>query len=178
MSYKLPRPGKSRREKRSGATQKDTIRIMKKVAYESAKNPYWQYLIKKYDLKNDLKSMKKIFDFSFFNTYFKGDNQKTQTIRTGTRSINDKRANCVDYSILISSFLINLRVPHSFRMISTEKNDPNNLSHIFIVTPYGTIDPVIGQDQDGNEQYKKREQRTPNFLMQAPFYKKVDLKVL
>lgn len=150
---------------------------MKQVARQSAKNPYFKTLVKKYKLNSDIKGLEKIFRFAFFNTSFESDDPKIQTIRTGLRSINDKRANCVDYCILLSSFLINMKIPHSFRMISTDPKNPENLSHIYVVTPGGVLDPVIGQNQDGTEHTKKRDQRTPYFLKEAKHVSRVDLRI-
>lgn len=159
------------------ANQFDTIRTMKAVAIESARNPYFNYLINKYNLKPDKESIKRIFDYAFFNTHFQKDSPTVQQIRTGTRSLREGKANCVDYSILLSSFLLNLGIPHSFRMVETEKN--GNFSHIYVVTKSGlTLDCVIGQDQDGNEQYKTNEQRKNYFDREVPYFKKFDLKVL
>lgn len=178
MSYNnLPERNQSKVVYRKGASQHDTIQVMKKVAHQSSKNPYFKTLVKKYNLKKDLNSLKRIFKFAFYNTFFESDNPKTQTIRSGMRTINDKRANCVDYCILLSSFLINMKVPHSFRMISTDPNNPNNLSHIYIVTPFGVLDPVIGQNQNGKEHLKNRTERTPFFLDEAPYVSNIDLRI-
>lgn len=178
MNYKiLPPPGQSRRIKRRGVTQRDTIQVMKKVAKESAAHPYFKTLVKRYNLNNDLRGLKKVFDFAFYNTWFKSDDDETQTIRSGLRSINDTRANCVDYCILISSFFLNMGVPHKFRMISTDPENPKNLSHIYVITPFGVLDPVLGQDQSGKEINKIRSQRTPHFLREAPYVSKIDLRI-
>ena len=178
MNYKiLPAPGQRRNIKKSDTTQIDTIKLMKKVAQASAQHPYFKTLVKRYKLKNDLRGLKKVFDFAFYNTRFKADEPEIQTVRSGLRSINDERANCVDYCILISSFFINMGVPHKFRMISTDPDKPNNLSHIYVITPHGVLDPVLGQSQLGDEYQKKREQRQPHFLEQAPYIKKLDLRI-
>jgi hypothetical protein len=159
------------------ANQFDTIRTMKDVAYQSAKNPYFKYLIKKHNLKDDIPSIKKVFDYAFFNTRFKKDLPKVQQIRSGIRSLRDKTANCVDYCILLSSFLLNLGVGHSFRMVSTRPNE--NFSHIYLVLEDGTpLDCVIGQNQDGKEQYKSNNERKNFFGMEIPYYNKYDLKIL
>jgi hypothetical protein len=167
--------GESKLIKRN-ANQFDTIRVMKQVALESAKNPYFKYLINKYKLSNDKESIKRIFDYAFFNTTFKKDLPAVQQIRTGTRALREGKANCVDYSILLSSFLLNLGVPHSFRMVATEKNE--NFSHIYVITKDLTLDCVIGQDQEGLEKFKTFEQRKNYFNKEVPYFKKFDLKVL
>ena len=159
------------------ANQFDTIRTMKDVAIQSAKNPYFKYLIKKHNLKPDKESLKRIFDYAFFNTRFKKDLPNVQQIRSGIRALRDQRANCVDYCILLSSFLLNLGIEHSFRMVSTKPNE--NFSHIYVVLKDGTpLDCVIGQDQDGKEVLKSNEQRKNYFNKEIPYFKKYDLKIL
>lgn len=161
------------------ATQFDTIKAMKEVAYESAKEPYWSDLINKYHLYNNPEALKKIFDFVFYNTYFEKDPQNKQVIRSGLRSLRDKKANCVDYCIMLSSFLLNLNIPHHFRMVSTNPNQPNNYGHIYVIANGNTImDLVIGQKQDGTEFLKGHKDRHSFFNKEIPFVKKYDLKVL
>lgn len=171
-------PGVNQRKLiKRNANQFDTIRTMKKVAFESAKNPYFKYLIKKYDLSNDLPSIKKIFNYAFYNTRFKKDPLNVQQIRSGVRSLKDKKVNCVDYSILLSSFLINLGVKHSFRMVAVNPNE--NFSHIYVILKNNIpLDPVIGQAQDGSEVFKSNKYRKNYFGKQIPFNKKFDLKIL
>lgn len=178
MNYKiLPKRGQRRQHKRR-ANQHDTIQAMRMVARESAREPYFKKLVKKYNLNGDRNSLERIFNFAFFNTYFQGDNPKIQTIRSGVRSIIDQRANCVDYSILLSSFLINMQVPHSFRMISIDPKHPNNFAHIYVILADGTVlDCVIGQDQTGKEYLKDRDERDPHFRFEAPYLRKSDLRV-
>ena len=161
------------------ANQFDTIRVMRGVAYESAQNPLFKKLINKHSLFRDPDRIKKIFDFCFYNTYYQKDDPKRQTVRSGIRSLTDKKANCVDYSVLLSSFLLNLNEPHVFRMVSTNKNKPNDYNHIYVVLADGTpLDLVIGQDQDGKEILKRANERT-NFLgTEVPYIKKKDVKIL
>ena len=69
--------------------------------------------------------------------------------------------------------------PHVFRMVSTNKNKPNDYNHIYVVLADGTpLDLVIGQDQDGKEILKRANERT-NFLgTEVPYIKKKDVKIL
>ena len=84
----------------------------------------------------------------------------------------------VYYSVLLSEFLLNLGVRHSFKMVATEKNDPKNFNHIFVMLDdYDLpIDLVIGQDQQGKESYK--DKRTMYLFKQVPYYTQSKFKVL
>ena len=177
MKY-LDTPGNEKKIK-NRANQFDTIRVMKGVAYESALNPIFKNLINKYDLLRDPDRIKKIFDFCFYNTFYEKDDPRKQTVRSGIRSLTDKKANCVDYSVLLSSFLLNLNEPHFFRMVSTDENRPNDYNHIYVILGDGTpLDLVIGQDQNGKEILKRAKERTNFFGIEVPFIKKKDVKIL
>jgi hypothetical protein len=168
--------GKSKLIKKR-ANQYDTIRTMKNVAFESAKNPFFKNLINRHHLYNDPNRIKKIFDFAFENTFYEKDNPTNQTIRSGIRSLKDKKANCVDYCILLSSFFINLGIPHNFKMVATDPKNPANYNHIFVTLADGTpLDCVIGQDQTGKEQYKKI--RKNYYGVEVPYSKQYTLKII
>lgn len=160
------------------ADQFDTIENMKKYAIIGSKNPFFSRYIARHNLKNNLESIKKISKFIFNHVYFEKDKSNNQIIRYGTRALRDGFGNCVDYSVLLSQFLLNLGVKHSFKMVATEKNDPKSFNHIFVMLDnYNLpIDLVIGQDQQGNESFKNK--RTMYLFKQVPYYTQSKLKVL
>lgn len=164
---------------KNSGTQFDTIKYMSDVARKSAKNPFFKNYIRINNLTGTTEDLHKIFNEVFFRTYYKADPPGRQQIRSGTRLLREKFGNCVDYSVIFSAFLLNLGVPHSFRMISTDKNNPEQYSHIYVVTEDGIVmDAVLNQDQDGNEYKKPIIKRKPLFNTQGQFVKKYDLKVL
>jgi len=159
------------------ANQFDTINYMRELSIIHANNPFFKNFIKKNNLKADKESIKKIFDYIFNNTTFIKDNDKVQQIRVGTKLLRDKKGNCVDYSVLLSQFLINLGIPHSFKMVATDANKPNNFNHIYVVL-YNDLplDLVIGQDQNGFEKFKKS--RKNYIFKEIPHYHDYKLKVI
>ncbi len=157
--------------------QFDTIKFMKRVAYESASNPFFQKFINQNNLYNDPNNLEKIFLYCFKKVKYLKDPKNKQYIRTGIRSLREGRGNCVDYCILLSSFLLNLNIPHKFRMVSTNTANPDNFGHIYLIAGPKVLDLVIGQDQNGNEIYKKEKERTPFFNKEIPYLKKFDLKI-
>ena len=159
--------------------QFDTIKLMKKIAYQNSKKPFYKNYIKRNNIVGTTDDLEKIFNDIFYSTYFVKDPPGVQQIRTGERLLKEGKGNCVDYSVIISTFLLNLGIPHKLRMISTDKNNPNAYSHIYVVTDSGIIlDVVLGQDQNGNEYKKSKTERTPYFNTQAKFVDKFDLRVL
>tara|TARA_R100000278_G_scaffold99430_1_gene76231 strand:- start:2314 stop:2820 length:507 start_codon:yes stop_codon:yes gene_type:complete len=160
------------------ADQFDTIQNMRKYAIIGAKDPFFQKFIKQNNIKGDIEGVKKIAHYIFKNIAFEKDVQNNQIIRYGTRALRDGYGNCVDYSVLLSQFFINLGIPHSFKMVATESNTPENYNHIYVTLDNYRlpIDLVIGQDQDGNEDLKKK--RTMYLFKEVPYFNSYKLKVI
>ena len=158
------------------ANQYDTIRAMRESSFIGSQIPYFKNFINHHNLKNDLNSIKFISKYIFDNVYFEPDPPSRQQIRIGTRALREGIGNCVDYSVLLSQFLINLGVGHSFAMISTETNQPNSYNHIYVILDdyNAPIDLVIGQDQEG----LNRRNRNINLFKEVPYYYKAKLKVI
>jgi len=157
------------------ADQFDTIEAMKKYALIGSKDIFFKKFIQDYNLKPDLNSIKKICKYIFDNVYFEPDPPNKQKIRYGTRAFKDGYGNCVDYSVLLSQFLLNLKIPHSFMMVCTDKKNPENYNHIFVVIDKNNLplDLVIGQDQVN----KSLNNRHMILFKSVPFYNSAKLKV-
>jgi len=136
------------------ADQFDTIQNMRKYAIIGAKDPFFRNFIKKNNIKGDIDGIKQISAYIFKNIAFEKDVKNNQIIRYGTRSLRDGYGNCVDYSVLLSQFFINLGIPHSFKMVATES----------------------GQDQEGNEDLKTK--RTMHLFKEVPHFNSYKLKVI
>ena len=164
---------------KKNGTQFDTIQYMSEIAKQTAKHPFFKKYIRKNNMTGTPEDLEKFFVDIFYNTYYKKDPLGRQQIRSGTRLLREKFGNCVDYSVIFSAFLLNLNVPHYFRMISTDPKDKDNYSHIYLKTDDNiTFDAVLGQDQYGNEYLKHITERRPKFNTEANFINKFDLKVL
>lgn len=156
-----------------GANQFDTLSNIDRIASREAKHEFIQESIKKYNLRPDLNSLKKIFEAGFRIIFFFPDPYDIQNIRTVNRSLKDRRGNCVDYTVFFSAFLRALGIPHIIRMVSFDPSDPGNYSHIYPMTLDGVIlDAVFGQDQNGNE--VNRKNRRPLFNRTIPHVGKFD----
>lgn len=125
------------------ATQYDTIKAMRRSAHFSAKDPYFKAFVKenrltKKDLPNLYRSLHSFLDFE-------RDPTGTQVIKTAKRTLKDRTGNCVDYSVLLGAFLINMGIPFYFRMVTY--SGPSKFSHIYVLLNDGTpIDLVMGKD--------------------------------
>ena len=101
--------------------------------------------------------------------YFYPDDDGYQLLRTPTALVNQKRANCVDYSIFLASVLRSLNIPCQLKIVSFKEGDP--YTHVYVVSEGTPIDLVQGQNQEGKEiifrEYKKGV--TPNFFQEFPY---------
>lgn len=97
---------------------------------------------------------KGIFQFIYDHVQYKPDEQGIEQLRTPSRSWAERSTgvDCDCYSIIISSILTNLKIPHAFRM--TKYDGKENYQHVYVIVPkngkiisnrstYYVIDPVL-----------------------------------
>jgi hypothetical protein len=154
-----------------------TLKIIDKIAKEEQKHPFIKQAVQKYKLDQSPESIERIFKAIYKLIKFYPDPANTQYIRTVNRQLKDKRGNCVDYTLFLTSFLRALGVPHSIRMVQTDKH-ASGFNHIYIVLDNGTpLDLVIGQDQNGLEPLKEKR-NAPMMGIQVPFERKYDKRII
>lgn len=159
----------------SHADQKKTLAEIDKIARAESLHPFIQDSIKKYGLKNDFESIKNIFNAAFKTATFFPDPEGHQYIRTVNRTLKDRVANCVDYTVFISAFLRAIDAPHIIRMVSFDPNSPKSYQHIYPLMLNGLVlDAVYGQAQDGTESQKEPEERKSFFNSEVPFFGNFD----
>jgi hypothetical protein len=90
--------------------------------------------------------------------FFEPDTRTVQTIRTPRRSLMDKRANCVDYTVYIGSIAHALGFPVTVRIVQLQGQ--SNYGHVYPIVNGNVIDVVPGQIQDGTE-YLHRVHKYP-----------------
>jgi len=123
------------------------------MAKQSAADPMIQAIAAKLAAQPD--PVKAIFDFAYNNAAYKKDLPDIQGLRYARNSVKNQKANCTGYSILISSLLQNLKVPHRFKVVAYNRGSQKE--HIYVVTDSGVIlDPVIGQRQDDTDNLTNR----------------------
>lgn len=154
-----------------------TLKLIDKIARKEKDHDFIQRSIEKIGLTGSRKDIKRFFCAVYKLLPFSPDPAETQYIRTVNRQLKDRRANCVDYTLLLSSFLRAVKVPHSIRMVRTNP-DGGGFNHIYVVLLDGTpIDPVIGQAQDGSEPLKPKR-KPPVFGKEVPYFEKYDRKII
>jgi len=159
-----------------GADSKQVVEMMKKASYLGLYEPYIKQLYREYLEGEEPDQPKKIFNYAYQSAHFDPDPRQKQWIRTAGRVIKDGYANCVDYSVIISTFLLLCDIPHSFRRVKI--GGSKNYVHIYVVLDDGTpLDCVIGQREDGQEE-TLRVNKYGSFGDELPYDRKHDTKVL
>jgi Transglutaminase-like superfamily len=130
----------------------DTMRHIERIASEGAKHPQIRAISKRIASKPD--PVRAAFDFAYNAAVYVPDPLDFQDIRYPQRTLKDGIGNCVDYSVLISSILRNVGIPHRFRVAAY--HEPGNWEHIYIVAGGRVLDCVLGQKQDGTETFENR----------------------
>lgn len=82
-----------------------------------------------------------VWNFVYNHIQYKTDNPLREQIRTPLRTWKDRTTgvDCDCYSVFISSILLNLGIPHKFR-IAAYKAD---YQHVYVVVPHGSSEIII-----------------------------------
>jgi hypothetical protein len=81
--------------------------------------------------QNEAQIFKNIWDFVRNNIQYQNDAKGKEQLRRPQRSLHDKIGDCDDFSILISSILLNLNIEHELIVAAYKKE--NNWQHIYPV---------------------------------------------
>lgn len=150
---------------KESANQFDTIGYMREIAKKSAQNPIYRDFIQRNQIQGE-EDLDRLYRSLYKFIEFERDPDELQTIRTGTRTLRDKVANCVDFTVLVSCFLQNMGVPHVFRMVAYS---PGGYSHIYPVLGNGkAFDLVLG---------KEFQDVDPGYGKELPYLEKFDLPI-
>lgn len=129
----------------------DTLRYMSEWAYKYA------YQMK--DVAPLLKgrslqeTVNKIYTFLYSHFQYKLDGQ-TQNLYSPSAAWHFRRTgfDCKTYSILASTILQNLGIPHSFRMVQQAGIMPGEWSHVYVIVPNGNTHLVIDATTHTNKE--------------------------
>jgi len=112
--------------------------------------------------------------FAYDVAFFEPDAQN-QIIRTPRRTMEDARANCVDYTVLIGAICRAMGQPVTIRIVQFD--GAKNYGHVFPVVNGVPLDVVPGQNQTGAE-YRTRKNERPYMLgIEVPYLRCIDLVV-
>lgn len=161
----------------SGQSQDDVVNLMLKAVKISASDPYIRQVYTEHleGLEDD-EIAERVFNYAFNAAYFYPDPAMEQYVNTALSTLKRGYANCVDYAVFISTFLTLAGIPHFFRQASF--GSPKKYDHIYVKLDDGTtLDPVIGQDQNGQE-IESRTTSEGHFNEEVPYKYKQDTKVI
>lgn len=87
-------------------------------------------------------NFKGLFDFLVTHIDYEPDPDNEQRIRTADRTLYERKANCLDFTVLLSAYLQYLGVPHYYKLVRFKRT--GDFEHIYIVLENGLIlDPVV-----------------------------------
>lgn len=113
--------------------------------------------------------------FAYDVAFFEPDTNQKQTIKTPRRTMQDARANCVDYTVLIGAICHAMDLPVTIRIVQFQ--GAKNYGHVFPLVNGVPLDVVPGQDQTGIE-YRTRKNEAPTMLgLEVPYLRYIDLQV-
>jgi len=136
-----------------GGTQFDTLRVMDAVTRRSAQSPYFRSFINQNNVQRDdlgrlYNALHKYLAFAYDEDENE-DGEDIQDVKTAERTLFERVGNCVDYSVLLGAFLINMGVPFSFRIASYPDPElPDDAyRHIYVILDDGRpMDLVLGKE--------------------------------
>lgn len=128
------------------ANLSDTLQLIQKVVLGSLEDTRRiAHLLKGKTVK---KTCQNIWEFCYRHFQYKEDAKGKEQVRRPSRSWKDRKTgiDCDCFSVLISSILTNLNIPHFFRVT---RYTQDWFEHIYVVVPHKNdsyfIDPVINQ---------------------------------
>ncbi|MBX3103030.1 MAG: hypothetical protein KF690_11015 [Bacteroidetes bacterium] len=141
----------------------DTVAAMKRIAHQTRSDT--AHLAPRLKGRNVEDTCRKLWHFVYWHIQYELDKPGTEQLRRPARSWADRHrgVDCDCYSLFISTVLLNLQIPHSFRITEYRKED--GWQHVYVIVPapttkgYYTLDAVL--DQFDLEKPFRRKQDHP-----------------
>jgi hypothetical protein len=110
-------------------------------------------------------TLKNIYEFLYSHIKYANDSPGVEHLRSPLETWRDRKGDCDDYSIFISSVLVNLGIPHYMSM--AKYGGKFNFQHIYIIVPksgtkirdrkdYYAVDPVV-HEFDHEEPFSEKD---------------------
>lgn len=115
-----------------------------------------------------------VANFAYQSAYFVPHPPDKQTIRTVSRIMRDKAANCVDYTILIGAICKAAGLSVTIRIVKINQDQYQHVYPIINATP---IDVTITQDQTGKERETRLNHSIGLVGVEFPYKEKLDILV-
>lgn len=135
----------------SSTDWRKTTHYINKFAYEFRNSEPILFLSKM--------SLKDAFEWLYKNITFEPDFEK-QTLKTPIAVFNDKKANCVNYSLVLASLLFHTNTPFYYVICGINEIG----EHIYIITKNGIkLDATIGQNYDFDNRLLKSKKQNSSY---------------
>jgi hypothetical protein len=132
---------------KKNVTVPETISWIRKAALAGTSHPEVQRITQ--ICKESSNPLKTLFDIAYDTLVYFPDEENKQGIRTFDNMFRTGQGNCVSYTELISSVLLNLGIEHYYGVVGYES--PRKWDHIYIQVGDKILDPVLGQAQNGTD---------------------------
>jgi len=158
-------------------TLQEVQRAMVEVVRESmTTDPAVKYIVGAISNNVSPKNAPEIVAEMAYNlAYFETDPPARQAIKTPQRTLKDQRANCVDYTILISAVCAALGYDCIIRIVQLPGQP--NYGHVYPIIDGVLCDVVPGQDQTGNEWATRKKDARPNIGAELSYLRCIDAKI-
>jgi hypothetical protein len=125
--------------------------------------------------RNLQQTVNNIYSFLYNHFQYKIDGE-TQNLYSPSAAwhFREKGFDCKTYSILASTILQNLHIPHAFRMVKQGGLKPNDWSHVYVVVPNGNNHYVIDATTHSNNEVSYTQKYDYNMKhrgLASPFMK-------
>lgn len=137
----FPRPNMKTAVIKKDADLDDTLHKIKSILQQSySQTREIAKILKGKDVKDTLRN---IWNFVYQHIQYRLDDDGTEQLRTPARTWADRQrgVDCDDYSIFISTILLNLGIPHSLRL--AEYKSKGFFQHIYLIVPYNGQNIII-----------------------------------
>jgi hypothetical protein len=140
---------------KKGANLYETIAAIKEMINEESQKHYVKKISEQLLKNENCENCKRMLlaNFAYNIATFKPDLPPTQNLKTPKRLIEDKEANCVQYTILIGSLAKANNDQVKLKIV--QMPGTNFFGHIYPIINGQPIDIVPLQAQDGSEKYKR-----------------------
>lgn len=147
----------------------DVMDLMAAVVNDAAADPNMTEFVRRHPM-----NARQIHEFIYQTILMEPDVKNHQVVKTPAAILRTRRANCVGYATFAATLAKLNGLGGHFRAVSFKKN---NLKprHIYVVTRRGIIiDPVQGQQQDGETSVLERKDKYGRFNQEVKYCYKFD----
>lgn len=146
----------------------DTVALMKRIVHATRSDT--ARLAEKLKGRDLHDTCQRLWHFVYHHLQYRLDEPGTEQLRRPARSWADRKegVDCDCYSIFLSSLLLNLGIPHRFRITEYKKED--GWQHVYVIVPipgsdrYYTLDAVLNRFD-----YEKPYRRKQDHLMDIAY---------